>query len=498
MEGAQVLCRPIVFHTPERTVHPPSWLEHTPFAFWIVDALRPATFVELGCHSGNSYSSFAQAVQTLSLSTACYAVDTWRGDPHAGVFEESVFADWVEYHDRRFSAFSRLIRATFDEAREQFADRSIDLLHIDGYHTFDAVAHDFEAWRPKMSERGVVLFHDISVRERDFGVWRLWERLKGDYPSFEFHHGHGLGVLAVGHEMPSAIKWLVAADSENADVVRKLFARLGAAVLNRYEVSQAQRALHSEAKRRDERLNELTAELEALRSENCALGERLRSAGEDVARLQRREAQRLHPTVVIVSHVGAWRPRAGTYRLNRMFRWYRRKGYRILPVIAPLPGEELSREDIEGTAAAFGNVIQVHRDGRIESDLRDVPDSLSSFGTTPPVGFPVIPGEQGGSTFRTRELLNIERTFCHDAAISMPISTRVWLSVTSLSASSSDCWATCTASRRTQVPVGVLDVRDHVGHRGAQLHVGDIAITRVTCSMRRWASTLKSRKSGWV
>ena len=204
MEGAQFLYRPIVFHTPERAVHPPSWLEHTPFAFWIVDALRPATFVELGCHSGNSYSSFAQAVQTLSLSTACYAVDTWRGDPHSGVFEESVFADWVEYHDRRFSSFSRLIRATFDEALEQFADRSIDLLHIDGYHTFDAVAHDFEAWRPKMSDRGVVLFHDISVRERDFGVWRLWERLRRDYPSFEFHHGHGLGVLAVGHEMPAA------------------------------------------------------------------------------------------------------------------------------------------------------------------------------------------------------------------------------------------------------------------------------------------------------
>ena len=104
-------------------------------------------------------------------------------------------------------------------------------------------------------------------------------------------------------------------------------------------MSRAHPALHSEAKGRDERVNELTAELEALQeeSENCALRERLRSADEDVARLQRREAQRLHPTVVIVSHVGAWRPRAGNDRLNRMFRWYRRKGYRILPVIAPLP-----------------------------------------------------------------------------------------------------------------------------------------------------------------
>ena len=49
-------------------------------------------------------------------------------------------------------------------------------------------------------------------------------------PSFEFHHGHGLGVLAIGHEMPTAIKWLFGPDSENADTVRKFFARLGAAV----------------------------------------------------------------------------------------------------------------------------------------------------------------------------------------------------------------------------------------------------------------------------
>ena len=69
-----------------------------------------------------------------------------------------------------------------------------------------------------------------------------------------------------------------------------------------------------------------------------------------------------------------------------MFRWYRRKGYRIIPVIAPLPGEELSREALEGTAAAFGNVIQVHRDGRIEHDLRDVPDSLSSIRHRPTGG----------------------------------------------------------------------------------------------------------------
>src|SRR5262245_15621737 len=264
------LYRPIVFLEPERLVHPPSWLEHTPFAFWIVDALRPSTFVELGCQSGNSYASFAQAVQHLGLPTACYAVDTWQGDPHAGFFDESVFEDWSAYHDRRFSTFSRLIRSTFDEALPHFSSGSIDLLHIDGHHTFEVVSHDFEAWRPKVSGRGVVLCHDINVREKDFGAWRLWERLKDEYPSFEFRHGHGLGVLGIGRDLPEGIGWLLSlssGDPESANIVRLFFSRVGAAVLGRYTTAEARRTLRSELGAKDAQLAQTTSDVERLRAQ---------------------------------------------------------------------------------------------------------------------------------------------------------------------------------------------------------------------------------------
>jgi hypothetical protein len=247
-ELARFLYRPIVFQEPGRVVHPPSWLEHIPFAFWLVDALRPGTFVELGTQSGNSYASFAQAVQTLGLSTACYAVDTWHGDSQTGFYDESVFAEWSAYHERHFSAFSRLIRSTFAEAAPHFSGGSIDLLHSDGCHTYESLAADLELWRPKLSRRGVILIHEINVREGEFGVWRLWEELKAECPFFEFLHGNGLGVLGVGPDLSEPLQWLFSKAStsrEDVKTIRQFFARMGGAISARSAGATIERSLFS-------------------------------------------------------------------------------------------------------------------------------------------------------------------------------------------------------------------------------------------------------------
>ena len=679
--GLAHLYRPIVFAEPERTVAPASWLDYTPFAFWIVDALRPTVFVELGCHSGNSYASFAQAVQALGLSTACYGVDTWRGDSQAGFFDERVFEEWSAYHDRRFGAFSQLVRATFDEASEHFADGSIDLIHLDGCHTFEAVTHDFDTWRPKLSQRSVLLCHDINVRVKDFGAWRLWDSLKDAYPSFEFLHGHGLGVLGIGRELPEAVQWLFSLqhhDPDAAGAVRLFFSRLGAAVVQRYRAAAAVEVHETELARRDEQLahagedairleqaladaneqvahatadtsqlraqvedsnrqlataiadtarvsGELeesnqrrgaaeavgsftrqtldateqalarrTAEVEALelrigaskaelerrarhldrfaltiatlhkhvgalsaaldareaeltrvkrdlervpralsdrdgiiagldaeaaaaleavdRHERRAEYEarrrteledvlawskariaslcnpnvspgartsrslwsalrsrkgrhRFQSAAEPALSSRRDELQaievklthcleqeeseprspddrierirsrktsrrvqmsvdslraerRSDSTIVVVSHVGPWRPKAGNeYRVRRMLEQYRRQGYRVIPVMAPLPGEEMPREALEGIAAEFGNAVQCHRDGRVEYLFRDAPDALAHLNGTFTASLAALLGEAQAS-LRQRELIQLERSFCHDVVAS--------------------------------------------------------------------------------
>jgi glycosyltransferase involved in cell wall biosynthesis len=185
--------------SPKSLMAPHSWAGHLNFAYWLAKELKPDVVVELGTHTGNSYFAFCQSIKQNGLNSKCYAVDTWQGDVHAGEYANEVF-DYVNQHNtENYAGFSTLMRMTFDEASKYFSDNSIQLLHIDGLHTYEAVRHDFETWLPKLKEDAIVLFHDTMVRERDFGVWKLWEELSSKYKdNFEFHHSHGLGVLRLG------------------------------------------------------------------------------------------------------------------------------------------------------------------------------------------------------------------------------------------------------------------------------------------------------------
>jgi O-antigen biosynthesis protein len=193
-----VLDHPVALLEPRRMSAVTFWTMHIPFAMTLIDLLRPRTIVELGVHLGDSHCGFCQAVEALKLPTRCFGVDLWEGDPHTGFYGPDVLADLRAHHDPLYGSFSTLLRMDFDAALSRFDDHAIDLIHIDGYHTYEAVRHDFDSWLPKMSDRGVMIFHDTTVHERDFGVWRFWEETAPRYPSFLFEHGAGLGVLAVG------------------------------------------------------------------------------------------------------------------------------------------------------------------------------------------------------------------------------------------------------------------------------------------------------------
>ena len=215
---------------PQRRFHPRryrpgnvgTWSGHLPFANDLVWAQKPKLLVELGTHYGESYFGFCQAAEESGAGTRCFAIDTWKGDEHAGFYGEEVYQD-VERANQPYRSFSTLLRDTFDNAREQFEPGSIDLLHIDGLHTYDTVKHDFEQWYSQVKPGGVVLLHDITVRHANFEVWRLWEELSREHPHFEFHHSWGLGVILKpggADALQPFLQLLFQADKRIADAIR--------------------------------------------------------------------------------------------------------------------------------------------------------------------------------------------------------------------------------------------------------------------------------------
>jgi hypothetical protein len=216
----------LLFAQPKRLHTGSAWVEHIPFAMLLIELQRPGVVVELGTQWGISYCAWCQAVVALGLKTNCYAVDTWAGDDHVGPYGNEVY-DSLREHHRQYESFSKLLRMTIDEALQHVADRSVDLLHIDGMHTYDAVKHDYETWLPKLSERGVVIFHDTAVTERGFGVYKFWAELSPGFRHFNFEHGFGLGVLAVGKSQTEAIVNFLETANQYPTTTRDLFSSLG-------------------------------------------------------------------------------------------------------------------------------------------------------------------------------------------------------------------------------------------------------------------------------
>lgn len=184
------------------------WTGHIPFLATIFSAQRPRSYVELGVHKGASFLAACQAAAVFAPDCICSGIDTWEGDDHAVYSDGDQLYKNLKNTTSKVHNRSHLIRSLFEEAVLQFPDASIDILHIDGLHTYDAVKKDYETWLPKMSDRGVMLFHDTCVTERGFGVHRFWSELKDTRPSINFHHSNGLGVLLVGTRQPDAVGFL--------------------------------------------------------------------------------------------------------------------------------------------------------------------------------------------------------------------------------------------------------------------------------------------------
>lgn len=181
-----------------------AWLGHLKFAMWLVNKYKPKVTVELGVDYG--HSTFALSSEGIGN---VYGIDSFEGDIHAGIRDTlKIFKDTKKYLlDTNLILKDNiyLIKGYFDNIYETFNEQ-IDILHIDGLHSYEAVSNDFNKWITKTHDNSIILLHDV-VSFKD-SVGKFFNEIP--YPKTFFTHSAGLGIVSKNQEIIDNINnvWL--------------------------------------------------------------------------------------------------------------------------------------------------------------------------------------------------------------------------------------------------------------------------------------------------
>ena len=111
--------------------------------------------VEAGCLFGKSTSVLATVAKEKDHKL--YVIDPWVVE---GQDAKPEF--WVNMERIGAADIINFIEKDEVDAAEDFADKSIDFLHIDTAHDHGHMAAAFKAWEPKMRPWAVVACHDYG------------------------------------------------------------------------------------------------------------------------------------------------------------------------------------------------------------------------------------------------------------------------------------------------------------------------------------------------
>lgn len=172
-----------------------AWKGHRQFAYWLVEQINPKVTVDLGVDYG--YSLFCLAEPAIGT---VYGIDSFEGDEHAGHHPDAYEVVKNVMKENQYNNIE-LIKGMFDDvAKDWFTP--IDILHIDGLHTYDAVKNDYETWSKFLSgPNAVIIMHDVALFP---GTKQVFDEIPM-HKAF-FHHSAGLGVLSQNQNFINLVK----------------------------------------------------------------------------------------------------------------------------------------------------------------------------------------------------------------------------------------------------------------------------------------------------
>lgn len=172
-----------------------------------LSTLKPKRILEIGTANGGTLF--------LLSRVATFDGDLMTIDLPGGAFGAGYGRDRLPLIKAIRSGGQRLtaIRAdshdshTLERARRSLRGDLLDVLLIDGDHSYDGVKCDLRMYGPLVRPGGWIVFHDIvpGTPERVGGVPRFWEEVKEKHVTWEYvedwtQGGWGIGICKVPEE----------------------------------------------------------------------------------------------------------------------------------------------------------------------------------------------------------------------------------------------------------------------------------------------------------
>jgi predicted O-methyltransferase YrrM len=170
----------------------------------IIRSIDPVRICEIGTASGGTLCALARLARsdaTLVTVDRQFSTERRAAFPRFARDRQDIVCVEGDSH----------LEATRQRLCERLNGASLDLLFIDGDHSYEGVRQDFQMYGPLVRDGGLIVFHDIvpdfkqrygeSTPASTGGVPQFWAELKSRHSGVEEiiedprQDGYGLGVL---------------------------------------------------------------------------------------------------------------------------------------------------------------------------------------------------------------------------------------------------------------------------------------------------------------
>ena len=177
-----------------------------------IEATKPINVMEIGVREGGTSFMFANVLKTCRT---VIGLDIRLQNLH---LLRTFCPSWIRRQD--FVCGDSTQPSTISRVKRRLGSAKLDVLFIDGDHSYSGVADYFKAYRQFVRDGGIIAFHDICMDHHrryvaetpnDSGeVYRFWQRIRESYDTKEFfgdekQNGAGIGVIIWDLSRPVAL-----------------------------------------------------------------------------------------------------------------------------------------------------------------------------------------------------------------------------------------------------------------------------------------------------